>query len=342
MAKISVIIPVYNTAEYLDECLESVISQTFRDLEIILVDDGSTDGKSPAKCDEYAKRDARVRVIHKENGGLISAWTTGVAESSSDYLAFIDSDDWVDTDMFEKLYELTDSSFAECEIISGNYIIEKAAERRKETQALEPGVYTGKALEDVRKKLLGCERRPVTMSRCMKLISRKLILENLKYLDPSITMSEDVNITLPCLCDCRRLVIAKDCYFYHYRLVADSMSHDFNPKLLTNLELTDKTFREILKDKNIANADEQLDREYVMMLLVIMKNALRSATGRPESLVKKIFLRPDIRQKVLETKVEISGMSNRLVYFAMRHPNKAAVGFTRALINYYDKKTNRS
>ena len=174
----------------------------------------------------------------------------------------------------------------------------------------------------------------------MKLISRKLILENLRYLDPSITMSEDVNITLPCLCDCRRLVIAKDCYFYHYRLVADSMSHDFNPKLLTNLELTDKTFREILKDKKIENADEQLDREYVMMLLVIMKNALRSTTGRPESLVKKIFLRPDIRQKVLRTKVDISGMSNKLIYFTMRHPNPAAVGFSKFVIDAYDRRTN--
>ncbi len=340
MARISVIIPVYNTAEYLDECMKPVLEQTLTDIEILLVDDGSTDGVSPAKCDEYALKDRRVRVIHKENGGLVSAWITGLSESSSDYVSFIDSDDWIDTDMFEKLYELTDSSFSDSEIISGNYIVEKASEKRKETQALEPGVYTGKALEEIRTRLLGCERRPVTMSRCMKLISRKLILANIKYSDPNITMSEDVNITLPCLCDCKRLVIAKDSYFYHYRLVSDSMAHDFNPKLLSNLDLTDRTFREILKDKHIANADEQLDREYILILMVIMKNALRSGDDDITKLVRKIFLRPDIRARVLGTRVEISGLANRLIYFTMKHPNRATVGVMKDVIDYYDKKTN--
>ena len=75
--KISVIIPVYNTAKYMDECLESVLTQTFKEFEVILVDDGSTDGVSPAKCDEYAAEDDRVIVVHKANGGLISAWTEG-------------------------------------------------------------------------------------------------------------------------------------------------------------------------------------------------------------------------------------------------------------------------
>ncbi len=340
MPKISVIIPVYNTAEYMDQCLESVLGQTFEDLEIMLVDDGSTDGKSPAKCDEYAAGDSRVKVIHKENGGLMSAWIEGVIEATSDYVAFLDSDDWIDLDMMEKLYERTDSSFAVDEIIAGNYIVEKAGERRKETQALAPGEYTGKALSDLRLNLLGNEVRPVTMSRCMKLISRKLILDNIKYCDPSITMSEDVNITLPCLCDCRRLVIMEGSYFYHYRLVASSMSHAYNEKLLTNLELTDRTFREILKEKKVLNADHQMDREFVVMLMVIMKNALRSRDHDTVTLVKEIFLRPDIRKRIKETEVAISGNANKLMYFTARHPNAVTISFAKAVIRAFDKKTN--
>jgi glycosyltransferase involved in cell wall biosynthesis len=340
MAKISVIIPVYNTAEYMDDCMNSVISQTFKDIEIILVDDGSTDGISPQKCDDYAAKDSRVKVIHKENGGLMSAWIAGVCEASSDYVSFIDSDDWVDTDMFEKLYSLTDSTYSRYEMISGNYIVEKAGERRKEAQGLEPGVYTGKDLEEIRTRLLGCERRTVTMSRCMKLTSRELILNNLKYCDPSISMSEDVNITLPCLCDCKRLVIAKDSYFYHYRLVSDSIAHSYKSKLLENFELTDKTFREILKEKGVTNADEQMDREFVMMLLLVMKNELRCTEKDTLKRVQKVFLRPDIRQKLSDTKVEIKGASNRLLYFAMKHPNGLTVGFMKSLISYYDRKTN--
>ena len=118
MPKISIIIPVYNTAKYLKECMDSVLAQTMTDIEIILVDDGSTDGTSPKMCDDYAGADERVVVIHKENGGLMSAWIEGLKNAKADYVNFLDSDDWVDTDMCEKLYEHTDSSCADCEIIS--------------------------------------------------------------------------------------------------------------------------------------------------------------------------------------------------------------------------------
>lgn len=340
MPKVSVIIPVYNTAEYMDKCVESVLEQTFEDIEVLLVDDGSTDGKSPEKCDEYARKDKRVRVIHKENGGLTSAWIAGLTEACADYVAFVDSDDWVDTDMIEKLFGHVSSSFAESEIIAGNYVVEKARERRNETQTLEPGEYTGAALEDVRKNLLGSEIRPVTMSRCMKIISRKLVLENIKYCDPTITMGEDVNIMLPCLCDCRRLVILKDSYFYHYRLVADSMAHGYNPKILANLELTDRTFRDILREKKILNADHQMDREFVVMLLIILKIVLRSTGDNTTRMVKDIFLREDIRQKILSTEVTLRGRANRLLYFCARHPSGPVIAFTRGILAHYDRKTN--
>ncbi len=340
MAKISIVIPVYNTAKYLDECMTSVLSQSLSDLEILLVDDGSTDGISPKMCDDYAERDKRVKVIHKENGGLMSAWIEGTVEATSDYISFVDSDDWIDTDMMEKLYEHTDSSFATSEIIAGNYIVEKARERRKETQALKPGVYEGAALDDVRKRLLGEEARPVTMSRCMKLISRNLILDNIKYCNPSISMSEDVNITLPCLCDVRRLVIMEGSYFYHYRLVSDSMVHGYNPKLLSNLELTDKTFREILKDKKILNADHQMDREFVMILLVVLKNELRCREGDTHKRVQKIYLRPDIRKKVLDTQISVGGAANKLLYFTIKHPNAVMVALSKTIITAYDRRTN--
>ena len=342
MAKISVIIPVYNSAKYMDECMESVLKQTFTDIEIILVDDGSTDGISPEMCDGYAKNDSRVKVIHKENGGLQSAWITGTVEATADYVSYVDSDDWIDTDMMEKLYAHTGalnqacSSYIQSEIIAGNYIVEKAGE----TQGLEPGVYTGAELYEIRKRLLGEEVRPVTMSRCMKLISRTLILENIKYCDPSIFMSEDVNITLPCICDANRLVILEGCHFYHYRMVAGSMAHVYKPELLANLELTDKTFRDILKDKGVENADEQLDREFVMFLLLIMKNELRCPDKDTIKRVKKIFLRPDIRGKVGGTAVEISGLANRLLYFTVKHPSVPSITVMKAILNAYDKKTN--
>ena len=102
---ISVIVPVYNVEYYLKQCLDSIVNQTYRNLEIILVDDGSTD-RSGDICDEYAQIDARIKVIHKENGGLSSARNAGldVCTSGGELIAFVDSDDWLELDMFEVLY----------------------------------------------------------------------------------------------------------------------------------------------------------------------------------------------------------------------------------------------
>ena len=100
--KISVIVPVYNVEQYLERCVDSIINQTYKNLEIILVNDGSTDN-SGQLCDELAKKDDRIRVIHKKNGGLSDARNVGIDEAESELIGFIDSDDYIDEDMYELL-----------------------------------------------------------------------------------------------------------------------------------------------------------------------------------------------------------------------------------------------
>lgn len=101
---ISVIVPVYNTEEYLERCVNSLLRQTYRDMEIILVDDGSTDGSGEI-CDRFAEREQRIRVFHKKNGGSSSARNLGIDNARGDYIGFVDSDDHVDEDMYERLYD---------------------------------------------------------------------------------------------------------------------------------------------------------------------------------------------------------------------------------------------
>jgi glycosyltransferase involved in cell wall biosynthesis len=99
---ISVIVPVYNVEKYLSRCVDSIINQTYKNLEIILVDDGSPDN-CPAMCDEYVKKDSRIKVIHKENGGLSDARNAGMKVAKGDYIGFVDSDDWIELNMLERL-----------------------------------------------------------------------------------------------------------------------------------------------------------------------------------------------------------------------------------------------
>ena len=115
---ISVIVPIYNVEKYLTKCIESIINQTYKNLEIILVDDGSPD-KSPIICDEYAKKDNRIKVIHKKNGGLSDARNYGMSLATGEYISFIDSDDYIDEEMYEKMiFELinNDSDIVSCAI----------------------------------------------------------------------------------------------------------------------------------------------------------------------------------------------------------------------------------
>lgn len=117
---ISIIVPVYNVEEYLEECIESIRKQTYKNIEILLVDDGSKD-KSGKICDDYLQRDNRIKVIHKKNGGLSDARNKGIKESKGKYLIFVDSDDTIDEDMCEVLYEniiKEKSDIAICELYS--------------------------------------------------------------------------------------------------------------------------------------------------------------------------------------------------------------------------------
>ena len=109
---ISVIVPIYNVEKYLNKCVDSIINQTYKNLEIILVDDGSPDN-CPQICDEYAKKDKRIKVIHKENGGLSDSRNVGIQEAKGEYIGFIDSDDYIDSEMYEYLYNLIEKYSAD-------------------------------------------------------------------------------------------------------------------------------------------------------------------------------------------------------------------------------------
>ena len=118
MTKVSVIVPIYNTKRYLYKCIDSIINQTFKELEIILVDDGSTDGSSEV-CDEYAGKDERIKVIHQENKGLVYSRYIGVSNAAGEYIGFVDSDDWIAHDMYAILMSEVDKK--QYDIVSMGY-----------------------------------------------------------------------------------------------------------------------------------------------------------------------------------------------------------------------------
>lgn len=223
MPALSVIVPVYNTKKYLNQCIDSIIHQSYTDMEIIIVDDGSTDGASEI-CDQYKDIDERIHVIHQENKGLISARYTGVIHAKGEYIGFVDSDDWITEDMYECL--MTIAKKEQCDIVSMGYTEVSGERMREEDDATLSGIYEkGKNMDvvfsnmmyDVEKK-----RRGVHPSLCCKVITKDLLMDAITGANKNISLGEDAAVFYPCCLEAERICIIK-AYKYYYRLHEESM-----------------------------------------------------------------------------------------------------------------------
>lgn len=209
---ISVIIPVYNVEEYLHECLDSVINQTYRNLEIIIVDDGSTDS-SGMICDEYAKQDSRIAVIHKENGGLSDARNAGLEVCTGEYIGFVDSDDKIVAQMYEKLYDCAVQEKADLvacrmiRMIDGKLVSEGTQSDKicttKESMVVQ--MFTGGAR---------------SISPCVKLY-RKKVLNSIRF--PKGQNWEDAYIVIDLINNVSKMVVLGEALYY-YRMRQGSIT----------------------------------------------------------------------------------------------------------------------
>ena len=220
---ISVIIPVYNVAAYLDQCIKSICRQTYRDLEIILVDDGSTD-ESGRICDYYAGRDSRITVIHKENGGLVSARKAGMKASSGSYIAYVDGDDWIEETMYEKLLHCLTEQDVDV-VMCGRY--EDTGDVSKAVfQGMKQGKYGKKhMLELIYPNMIvngDFFSWGIFPGFWDKLFKREYNETFQMEVDERICMGEDAVCVYPCLLNIESMYILEEC-LYHYRQTASSM-----------------------------------------------------------------------------------------------------------------------
>lgn len=207
MCEISIIVPVYKVEKYLEKCVDSILAQTFTDFELILVDDGSPD-RSGAMCDEYAQKDSRVRVIHKENGGLSSARNAGIDVAKGRYLGFVDSDDYIAADMYELLYQEITQSQADL-AICGIYDVYEGKDPVTKS-VIHKTVSADEAL------LLILQGNNISVHAVNKLYRRELF-QNLRY--PEGKYHEDSFVIVDLLEMCQKVAInSQQKYFYYHRL----------------------------------------------------------------------------------------------------------------------------
>lgn len=206
---VSVIIPVYNVQEYLARCVDSVLSQTYTDLEIILVDDGSLD-MSGDMCDDYAHQDSRVRVVHKSNGGLSDARNAGLDVARGSYVTFIDADDYVHPQFVEKLYDTIHSTGAQIAACTWQELKDGETPRKVKLSNRRCRIYSQQeAINSV------FYQRKLNHSACSRIFDR-LLFHELRF--PEGALYEDLAIIYPLLCQVEKVALLESpMYYYMHR-----------------------------------------------------------------------------------------------------------------------------
>lgn len=215
---LTVIVPIYNAKDYLERCIESIRKQTYENLEIILVNDGSTDG-SKEICDKYEKSDRRIQVIHQENKGLSETRYAGIEKAEGAYVTFVDADDWIDKNMYKILMRELENSSAEmvtCGIC--RYWDEDKIDY--DFPFLEEKTYTKEQIEkSIIPVMLWDECKGgqgLDPSLCCKIYKKELIKKYLKQVNGlGIYLGEDTAVMYPMMLEINRLVILHSCYYYH-------------------------------------------------------------------------------------------------------------------------------
>lgn len=262
---LSIIVPIYNVELYLRQCLDSILTQTFEDFELILVNDGSTDN-SPNICDEYAERDVRIIVVHKENGGLVSARKAGLSIAKGKYIGYVDSDDWIEADMYQALCDAAQAFNVDiviCDIIE-NYLDYEV----RSTQIVKPGLYRkDRMIKEVYPIMLyaGQYYQFGLFPSVSNKLFKKSLLEKFQFrVDNQIRMGEDVACTYPSLLNAKSIYILDKQYLYHYRQNPSSMTASYDQKFFEKTLVLYKHLKDLSPAPYFAN---QL--QYYLTYLVI-------------------------------------------------------------------------
>ncbi len=230
MVKISVIVPIYNAEQYLEQCLNSIVSQTLKDIEIILIDDGSTDGSAEI-CKKYLS-DSRVSYYRKENEGLAAARDDGMMRASGEYIGFVDSDDWLKPEMYEKMYAAAKSNdsdivFCNCQQNENGHVF---------TPEMPTGAFDREAIKkEILPKTLAYigkngSKRALRWSNCLRIYKTEILQKNNIKFDRRLRRSQDLQLTY------ETTLVAQNYYYigeplYHNRVVSDSLSRGYTKNM---------------------------------------------------------------------------------------------------------------
>lgn len=275
---VSIIVPIYQVEQYLNQCIESIISQTYKMIEVILVDDGSNDSCGKI-CDDYGLNDKRIKVIHKDNGGLVSARKAGIAIAKGFYVTFVDGDDWIEKDYIDNM---VGSEMDSDIIIAGYTECSRINEPKPFVNGIPNGIYCKDGIGKlVVPRLLGDLDSMFIIAPAVwnKLFKRAILEHSLTKVNNEVTLGEDIICSYSAILEAESIVINNNILGYNYRLNDFSMTGKSDENYVKHMEslfiCIDKAF------ENSKLYDEQLNRYKIYILLISgIENVVKKSTNR--------------------------------------------------------------
>jgi len=271
---LSVVVPIYNTEKYLSKCIESIINQTYSNLEIILINDGSADN-SGIICDSYSQIDYRIKVYHRENCGVVETRRFGVKVSCGDYVTFVDGDDWIEPDMYQNMMNAIQNTGAD--IVTSGIIYEKGEDISKGNEMIKPGTYI---TEEIKKYIIPdmmfdkqYGSRTIIPSLCTKIFKKSLLYSSMIEMDSRITYGEDAAVTYICIAKAAAITVIESCW-YHYVIHADSMSGQYDIASLEKIKIFYEYMKRAFINLDIWDKTEYQLPQYTKMFLAPIIEAL--------------------------------------------------------------------
>ena len=325
---ISVIVPVYNVEKYIKKCLDSIIYQTYKNIEIILVDDGSTDN-SGIICDVYKERDKRIKVIHKKNNGVSAARNTGIENANGKWISFVDSDDWIDKNYFEILISKIYNNDIDCILCCYNRVVKNNVEKVK--YVTEEKNYTS------RQYLINSLNPQTGFGFChMKLIKKECIRE-LKF-DEELKVGEDALFNIKISQHIKKAIFTEKA-IYNYRINQDSVVKKYDKDYVQKYISAIRKCKEFI-DVEYNNDYEILQNYYNFVayhvLLIAVNYCFNKNTTKKIDKMKQLYKYKELEEGIKKSNYKNITISRKITLFAIK--NK--LHFITALICMYRQKTN--
>ena len=263
--KITIVIPVYNTSKYLSKCLDSVINQSYSNIEIVLVNDGSKDNSGDI-CDLYSSKDKRIKVIHKENGGVSSARNSGIDNARGKYVTFIDSDDLVHPDYIKTLVNNLDDSLSVCHIEYFKNDVSFTNNEKEEIIELNKDEF----IELCRMSLLN--------TPCCKLFNLDILKKNKVYFDNKLSLGEDLLFNLEYLNYINKITVTSKKLYYYRKDDNNTLSSSYNPKMLEIQSLLFNSYTKYF-DKSSMNKKQRciFDSYRLSIIRITLENEFKNS-----------------------------------------------------------------